>query len=150
MHPWDAVLLPALGVSWLQRGCSCKTPRSRGDAQGCAEPPLVSLSPGATSMLGWNLAPSATAGTRSRRQTPASPSATWSARGRGATPAVGSTASPSTAWSWPRSPPGDVSRRHRCGSRLGPKMGEPLAVPAGASPGIPMLCKLGHGSREVV
>lgn len=63
---------------------------------------------------------------------------------------AGSTASPSTAWSWPRSLPGDVSQQHGCAFRLGPEMGEPLVVPVGASPGIPMLCKLGHGSGEGV
>lgn len=42
---------------------------------------------------------------------PVNPSATWNARERGATPAAASTGSPSTAWSWPRSPLGGVSWR---------------------------------------
>lgn len=43
MHLWDAVLLPALGVSWLQWECSCKTPWSRGYARGHTEPPRLPL-----------------------------------------------------------------------------------------------------------
>lgn len=46
MHPWDAVLLPALCGSWLQQGCFCKTPQSWRDAWGHADPPHLPLPSG--------------------------------------------------------------------------------------------------------